>query len=93
MVLLSHLENGSQLNDRNFDGFLDTPLKNDIILRNEWHYRGDKGVVGEYSITGLRKNSMAGQKSTFDPDLTDPFTLFDNLVSVWQVAFAWMQNF
>ena len=91
MVLLSHLENGSQLNDRNFDGFLDTPLKKDIILRNEWHYRGDRGVVGEYSITGLRKNSMAGQKSTFDPDLTDPFTLFDNLLesdtsSNWSAA-------
>ncbi|MBM55372.1 MAG: hypothetical protein CMB32_02315 [Euryarchaeota archaeon] len=79
-ALLSHAENASQLNDRNFDSFLDTPLKRDIVLRNEWKYSGDRGIRGEYSITGVRMNHMAGQKAVFDSSSTNPFGLYQDLL-------------
>ena len=51
--VLTHAEYANTVNDRNGDngsgdGFLDTPFKNDVVLRNEWKYRGDRGVRGEY---------------------------------------------
>lgn len=59
--ILTHAEHASIVNDRNGDYFLDTPLKNDVVLRNEWKYRGDRGVRGEYSITAIDMNREAGQ--------------------------------
>ena len=79
-VLLSHVENASQLNDRNGDSFLDTPLKRDLVLRNEWKYRGDRGIRGEYSITGIRMNHMAGQEAVYDNSATNPFALYEELL-------------
>lgn len=79
-VLLSHAENALQLNDRNRDSFLDTPLKRDIVLRNEWKYIGDRGVRGEYSITGIRMNHMVGQKALYDSSETNPFVLYEGLL-------------
>ena len=48
-------------NDRNHDHFLDTPLKNDVVIRNEWKYRGDRGIRGEYCISAVDMNREAGQ--------------------------------
>ena len=79
-ALLSHAENANQLNDRNQDSFLDTPLKRDVVLRNEWKYRGDRGIRGEYSITGIRMNHMTGQEAIFDSATVNPFTLYDGLL-------------
>lgn len=60
--VLTHAEFTNTVNDRNSDEFLDTPLKNDVVLRNEWKYRGDRGVRGEYCISAVDMNMEAGQK-------------------------------
>ena len=65
-ALLSHAEIGDNLNDRNEDGFLDTPLKKDIVLRNEWKFRGDRGIRGEYSITGVKLETLGGQMAAYE---------------------------
>ncbi|MGB1076203.1 MAG: TonB-dependent receptor [Flavobacteriales bacterium] len=66
-TLLSHaLYNGTE-NDRNADGFLDTPLQRHLILRNEWKYQGDRSLRGEYAVTGIRTEVMGGQTSSL-PD-------------------------
>ena len=65
-ALLTHAELGTRLNDRNDDGFLDTPLKRDIVLRNEWKLRGDRGMRGEYSISSVHMDKLAGQKAAYD---------------------------
>lgn len=59
--VLTHAEYANTVNDRNGDHFLDTPLKNDVVLRNEWKYRGDRGVRGEYCISAVDMNREAGQ--------------------------------
>ena len=64
--LLSHAEIGDKLNDRNEDGFLDTPLQKDIVLRNEWILRGDRGIRGEYSITGIKLETLGGQMAAYE---------------------------
>ena len=65
-ALLSHVELGTRVNDRNDDGFLDTPLKRDIVLRNEWKLRGDRGMRGEYSISAVHMDKLAGKKAAFE---------------------------
>lgn len=66
--ILTHAEYADRVNDRNGDYFLDTPLKNDIVLRNEWKYRGDRGVRGEYCINAVDMNRQAGQmESVLNP--------------------------
>ena len=65
-ALLSHADIGDNLNDRNEDGFLDTPLKRDIVLRNEWTLRGDRGLRGEYSITGVKLETLGGQMAAYE---------------------------
>ncbi len=89
-VLLSHAELGTTINDRNDDTFLDTPLKRDIVFRNEWKYRGDRGVRGEYSISSVKMNRLAGQKSAYSQsnspfDLLKPY-LTNTDSSAWTAA-------
>ena len=71
-ALLSHAELGTTINDRNGDTFLDTPLKRDIVLRNEWKFRGDRGVRGEYSVSAIHMDRLAGQTAAFE-QLSKPF--------------------
>ncbi|MGB0423446.1 MAG: TonB-dependent receptor, partial [Flavobacteriales bacterium] len=60
-TVLGHSEWNNQRMDRNNDGFLDNPLKEDIIIRNEWHYTGPKGLHGKYQLTALGTKDVAGQ--------------------------------
>lgn len=73
-ALLSHAELGTTINDRNDDTFLDTPLKRDIVLRNEWKFRGDRGIRGEYTISSVMMNRLAGQYAAYS-DSDSPFDL------------------
>jgi outer membrane receptor for ferrienterochelin and colicin len=75
-ALLTHAELGTAINDRNDDTFLDTPLKRDIVLRNEWKFRGDRGIRGEYTISSVIMDRLAGQKSAYS-DSNSPFDLLD----------------
>lgn len=63
-ALLSHALFNGTVNDRNADGFLDTPLQRHLILRNEWKYIGDRSLRGEYAVTGIRTEVMGGQTSS-----------------------------
>ena len=90
-AILTHAEYGERLNDRNFDSFLDTPLKNDFVIRNEWKYKGDRGLRGEYSITGIQMQHMAGQKAAFENTIENPFGILSTLLandsdSLWTTA-------
>ena len=73
-ALLSHAELGTAINDRNNDTFLDTPLKRDLVFRNEWKFRGDRGIRGEYAFSSVMMNRLAGQASAFS-DSDSPFEL------------------
>ncbi|PCJ81998.1 MAG: hypothetical protein COA49_03270 [Bacteroidetes bacterium] len=79
-ALLSHAELGTRLNDRNDDGFLDTPLKRDLVLRNEWKLRGDRGMRGEYSISGVHMDRLAGQKASYE-GTSKPFDMLPLLLN------------
>tara|TARA_B110000444_G_scaffold257221_1_gene295209 strand:+ start:889 stop:3177 length:2289 start_codon:yes stop_codon:yes gene_type:complete len=87
-ALLSHLEIGENLNDRNEDGFLDTPLKKDIVLRNEWIFRGDRGLRGEYSITGVQLQILGGQMSAYE-GVDDVWDLIPGLLAKTESDNLW----
>lgn len=46
--------------DMNKDGFVDAPLKEHLIARNSWHYRGER-LFGEYALTYITTDEQAGQ--------------------------------
>jgi outer membrane receptor for ferrienterochelin and colicins len=60
-TVMLHSEWNNQRMDNNGDGFLDNPLKEDIVLRNEWHLNSKSGVNGVYQITGIQTRGAAGQ--------------------------------
>ena len=50
---MTHGEYGQRVNDRNQDGFLDTPLRQDGVVRNEWRFIGDRGLRANISVMGV----------------------------------------
>lgn len=64
-ALLSHALWNSQLNDRNSDGFLDTPVQRHAIARSEWKYTGDRNLRGEYALNWVRTQVAGGQVEGF----------------------------
>ena len=74
-VLMTHGEYGQRVNDRNGpdndldgkrdgDGFLDTPLKKDGVVRNEWRFIGDRGLRADIAFVGaemVREGGMTGE--------------------------------
>ena len=64
-ALLSHALLNQRVNDRNGDGFLDTPLQRHVILRNEWKFTGDRGIRGEYALSGATTQLVSGQTTPF----------------------------
>ncbi len=83
-VLLHGLTNEQQ-NDRNADGFLDTPIQKHLVARNEWKFTGDRGIRGEYAVTAVQTESAAGQKAAFDPGAawTDVVALMQTPTTAW----------
>lgn len=69
-ALLSHALLNQRVNDRNGDGFLDTPLQRHLVLRNEWKFTGDRGIRGEYALSGATTELASGQ---VDPFGTSPW--------------------
>lgn len=63
-ALLTHGEWTDRENDLNEDGFQDNALRKDVVLRGELKYRGDRGVRGEYTMTGVVKELTSGQVPT-----------------------------
>ena len=61
-TLSAHFEDRSKKNDRNEDGFLDTPLNNDYIVFNQWNYRSKK-IHMELGINGVISNMQSGSIS------------------------------
>ncbi|MEO0404474.1 MAG: TonB-dependent receptor, partial [Bacteroidota bacterium] len=60
-AVLGHAEWNNQRMDNNNDGFLDNPLKEDVVFRNEWHLNAPSGVHGKYQITALGTKMVGGQ--------------------------------
>ena len=59
--------------DNNDDGFLDTPLANQVNIMNRWQYQNpEKGWVSFFNLRFLNDEKQVGQED-FDPD-TDRFT-------------------
>jgi outer membrane receptor for ferrienterochelin and colicin len=65
-VLLAHAAMSQLRTDHNGDGFLDNPLFNNIILRNEWHLKTNGGLGGQYAAAYTHINNVSG-KLNYDP--------------------------
>ena len=83
-VLLHGLTNQQQ-NDRNSDGFLDTPMQQNYVVRNEWKFTGDRGIRGEYALTAVQMESAAGQTTAMDEGTawSDVMALMDTPTDAW----------
>ena len=63
-----HENNRNRKNDRNNDGFLDTPLANQINVMNRWQYANPKtGLVSFLNLNYLKDDKQVGQTG-FVPD-------------------------
>jgi hypothetical protein len=61
-TFLAHFEDQSKKNDRNEDGFLDNPQRNDYILYNQWNYRSRK-VHMELGWNGVLNKMESGNSN------------------------------
>ena len=64
-TFLGHVKNQQVKNDRNKDGFLDTPLTDNYIFRNQWNYRSKK-IHMELGANYVHSNGISGSLSLHD---------------------------
>lgn len=69
--LLVHYSNDNKQHDGNDDGFLDTPLKEQVNLMNRWYHKLDN-YVAQYGARYLHENRTGGQ-ATKHHDFADPY--------------------
>ena len=69
--LLVHYSNDKKQHDGNDDGFLDTPLKEQVNLMNRWYHKLDN-YVAQYGVRYLHENRTGGQ-ATKHHDFADPY--------------------
>lgn len=69
--LLVHYSNDKMQHDGNDDGFLDTPLKEQVNLMNRWAHRLDR-YVAQYGVRYLHESRTGGQ-ATKHHDFADPY--------------------
>ena len=69
--LLVHYSNDKMQHDGNDDGFLDTPLKEQVNLMNRWYHKLDH-YVAQYGVRYLHENRTGGQ-ATKHHDFADPY--------------------
>ncbi len=69
-IVLGHIEVNQTELDRNGDGFMDNPLKQDIVLRNQWKFQADKHWEGQYAIDYVDQHQQSGQLE-FEPERND----------------------
>lgn len=74
--LLVHYSNDKMQHDGNDDGFLDTPLKEQVNLMNRWYHRLDK-YVAQYGVRYLHESRTGGQ-ATKHHDFADPYRVHLN---------------
>lgn len=69
--LLVHYSNDKKQHDGNDDGFLDTPLREQVNLMNRWYHKLDN-YVAQYGVRYLHESRTGGQV-TKHHDFTDPY--------------------
>lgn len=69
--LLVHYSNDKMQHDGNDDGFLDTPLREQVNLMNRWYHKLDQ-YVAQYGVRYLHENRIGGQ-ATKHHDFADPY--------------------
>ena len=66
-----HYSNDKKQHDGNDDGFLDTPLREQVNLMNRWYHKLDN-YVAQYGVRYLHESRTGGQ-ATKHHDFTDPY--------------------
>lgn len=74
--LLVHYSNDKMQHDGNNDGFLDTPLREQVNVMNRWYHKLDK-YVAQYGVRYLHESRTGGQ-DTKHHDFTDPYRIHLN---------------
>lgn len=74
--LLVHYSNDKKQHDGNDDGFLDTPLREQVNLMNRWYHKLDK-YVAQYGVRYLHESRTGGQ-ATKHYDFADPYKVHLN---------------
>lgn len=74
--LLVHYSNDKKQHDGNDDGFLDTPLREQVNLMNRWYHKLDK-YVAQYGVRYLHESRTGGQ-ATKHHDFVDPYRVHLN---------------
>lgn len=74
--LLVHYSNDKMQHDGNDDGFLDTPLREQVNVMNRWYHKLDK-YVAQYGVRYLHESRTGGQ-DTKHHDFTDPYRIHLN---------------
>ncbi|RHR36318.1 TonB-dependent receptor [Parabacteroides sp. AF18-52] len=74
--LLVHYSNDKKQHDGNDDGFLDTPLREQVNLMNRWYHKLDK-YVAQYGVRYLHESRTGGQ-ATKHHDFVDPYKVHLN---------------
>ena len=69
--LLVHYSSDKMQHDGNDDGFLDTPLKEQVNLMNRWYHKLDR-YVAQYGARYLHESRTGGQ-ATKHHDFADPY--------------------
>lgn len=69
--LLVHYSNDKRQHDGNDDGFLDTPLKEQVNLMNRWYHQSNN-YVAQYGARYLHESRTGGQ-ATKHHDFADPY--------------------
>ena len=64
-TFLAHAKNQQRENDRNKDGFLDNPLTDNYIFRNQWNFRSKK-IHMELGANYVHSNGISGNFSLHD---------------------------
>ena len=64
-TLLGHVKKQQLNNDRNEDGFLDNPLTDNYIFRNQWNFRSKK-IHMELGADYVHSNGISGNLSLHD---------------------------
>lgn len=58
---MGHAEVNQNRVDRNGDNFMDNPLKQDFIVRNQWKFHADQHWEGQYAIDYLEQHQESGE--------------------------------
>lgn len=74
--LLVHYSNDKMQHDGNDDGFLDTPLKEQVNVMNRWAHQSDN-YVAQYGARYLHESRTGGQ-ATKHHDFADPYRVHLN---------------